>query len=362
MHPLVGHHVRRRQLSRAYALGRLPQSLLFTGPSGVGKQRLALWLGQLILCQAPRDGEPCGTCGPCRRVLGLGHPDLHWFMPVPRPKAAEADRQVTELEEAIAAVVAERRAAPLYEALGGMAGHFVATARLLQRRAVLTPVEGRKKVFILGEAERLVPQEANPEAANALLKLLEEPPADTVLCLTATDPGLVLPTIRSRTVTVRVGRLPDREVEEFLRGVLKPAPNADVLAARVRQAGGCIGAAIGADAADAKARQWAVDVLNAVLAGPTARAEQSLRQAPWSARGDFTGLLDALADSLHEATRTALGESPVASGPLEGLSRRPPAALLRATERVLEARAVAQGNVNPQLLLASLGDALARTL
>lgn len=362
MHPLVGHHVRRRQLAKAQTLGRLPQSLLFTGPSGVGKQRLALWLGQLILCQAPRDGEPCGTCGPCRRVLGLGHPDLHWLMPVPRPKAAEADRQLGELEESIAAVLAERRAAPLYEAPGGMAGHFVATARLLQRRAALTPVEGRRKVFILGEAERLVPQEANPEAANALLKLLEEPPADTVICLTAEDPAMVLPTIRSRAVTVRVGRLPDREVEEFLRGVVRPMPTPAALAARVRRAGGCIGAAIGVETGVAKAHQWAVDLLSALLAGPTARAEQTLRQAPWSARGDFTALLDALADSLHEATRSALDGSAAAKGPLEGLARRSPAVLLQATERVLEARVVAQGNVNPQLLLASLGDALARTL
>ncbi|MGH7532792.1 MAG: hypothetical protein ACREL4_05830, partial [Gemmatimonadales bacterium] len=61
MHPLAGHHDLRRKLSAALAADHLPQLLLLTGPTGVGKQRLALWLGQLSLCTGPIDGEPCGT-------------------------------------------------------------------------------------------------------------------------------------------------------------------------------------------------------------------------------------------------------------------------------------------------------------
>src|ERR1041384_3608076 len=83
--PLVGHQAVRKQLADAVANGRLPQVLLVTGPSGVGKQRLGLWIAQLLLCTGP-DPKPCGTCRSCIQVLSLSHPDLHWFVPVARPK------------------------------------------------------------------------------------------------------------------------------------------------------------------------------------------------------------------------------------------------------------------------------------
>ena len=72
-----------------------------TGPEGVGKQRLALWTAQLLLCEAP-GAEPCGQCRSCRLVLGLTHADLHWIVPIPRPKAGEPDKQVEEAAESIA--------------------------------------------------------------------------------------------------------------------------------------------------------------------------------------------------------------------------------------------------------------------
>ncbi|MEO8479881.1 MAG: DNA polymerase III subunit delta, partial [Gemmatimonadota bacterium] len=84
--PIHGHRTLRGRLAEAITADRLPQVLLLTGESGIGKQRLALWLAQRLLCEQPL-AEPCGACGSCKRVLGLVHPDLHWFVPVPRPKA-----------------------------------------------------------------------------------------------------------------------------------------------------------------------------------------------------------------------------------------------------------------------------------
>ncbi len=69
MAPIAGHNEVRGQLSRAVSTGRLPQVLLVTGPAGVGKQRLALWLGQLLLCTGA-EPRPCGTCPACIQVLG----------------------------------------------------------------------------------------------------------------------------------------------------------------------------------------------------------------------------------------------------------------------------------------------------
>src|SRR5262245_31452658 len=120
--PLIGHTQVRQRLARAVRADRLPQVLAISGPAGVGKQRLAVWLSQLVSCQRP-DSEPCGRCRPCHLVERLGHPDLHWFVPIPRPKAADPDKAVDEAAQAIAEVLEERRARPLYGPADGMASH-----------------------------------------------------------------------------------------------------------------------------------------------------------------------------------------------------------------------------------------------
>jgi len=359
LHPLVGHDREKERVLRAIAEDRMPQMVLLTGPQGVGKQRFGLWVAQALLCEAG-EGRPCGRCRACVQVLRLGHPDLHWLMPVPRPKATEPDKQVEELEETIGAVLEERRKAPLYQPADGLAGHFVATARLLQRQAALTPAAGRRKVFLVAEADRLVPQEANPEAANALLKLLEEPPADSQFLLTVVDPNRLLPTIRSRVVPLRLGRLPDQVVERFL--VEQAGLSGADLAARVAAAAGSIGRALALGEDAAKAIRAVEDVLRAVAAGPGARAERALKQGPWAARGDFTAMLDALAEALAEAARVAAGQP--ARRPIPEMLARPRKVdrLLAAQGRVRAAREAAQGNVNPQLLLAVLADELAEVL
>src|SRR5262245_39714810 len=130
--PLVGHQETRRRLARSVRAGTLPQVLPFTGPAGVGKQRLALWLAQLVLCER-REAEPCSACRACRLVEGLAHADVHWFVPIPRPKTGDPDKQVDEAAETIAGVLEERRKRPLYASPDGMAIHSIATVRLLQR-------------------------------------------------------------------------------------------------------------------------------------------------------------------------------------------------------------------------------------
>lgn len=358
--PLSGHFGARQRLAAALRDHRLPQVLLFEGAEGVGRQRLALWLAQLLFCEQRQD-EPCGTCRGCRRVAGLAHPDLHWFVPIPRPKATDPDKAVDEAAEGLSEVMAERRDHPLYAAPEGMASHSIASVRLLQRRAALKSVEGGPTVFIVGEAERLVPQESSPEAANALLKLLEEPPAKTWFVLTATEARRLLPTIRSRVVPLRLGRLTDDEVREFLgaHAGLKGA----ALDEAVKRAEGAIGAALGGDAEGAeKAQRAAVAVVEAAAAGPAVWAERVLQQNPFSARGDFSAMLDALAATLGDAVRATTGLAPRQPLPAALAKHRAPGRLLEAQQAVATAREAAQGNVNPQLLLAGLGEELSRCL
>src|SRR5256886_9412765 len=120
---LYGHEGTRNRLVGAIASGRLPQALLFEGPRGVGKQRLALWLAQALVCEraAGKAGgevrEGCGECQQCKLVLNLSHPDVHWFVPLePSKKSGDADKQVDVAEEALAMEMAARRGAPLVEA------------------------------------------------------------------------------------------------------------------------------------------------------------------------------------------------------------------------------------------------------
>jgi len=362
LHPLIGHQEARNRLARAARGGKLPQVLLLTGAPGVGKQRLALWLAQLVLCQE-RGQEPCGKCRSCHLVTGLSHPDVHWIVPITKPsKASDTDKQVEEAAEAIAQIMTDRRASPLYPVADGMAAHSLASVRLLQRRAALTPVEGGPRVFILGEADRLIAQEASQEAANALLKLLEEPPAGSLFLLTTVEARRLLPTMRSRAVPIRLGRLTDAEVGGFVKAHLKPVPSNRELEQRVSLAEGSIGAALSAGDEAGKAHQAAQRWLEAVLAGPGPSFERALKQPPYAARGEFTAMLDALAETLGEAARGTLGQPVRRTVPPALLRHRDPDPLLKAMEHVADAREAAWGNVNPQVLLAVLGEELAGVL
>lgn len=340
--PLVGHQLVRSRLSEAVVAGRLPQVILLTGPRGVGKQRLALWLAARLLCERQRD-EPCGECTTCRRVGDLVHPDVHWLVPVLRPKASEADKQVEEVAAALEEVMAERRASGQWSAPDGMAIHGIASARWLIRRASMKSAEGGWRVFVIGRAERLVPQESSQEAANALLKLLEEPPARSVFVLTTAEPGMVLPTIRSRAVPLRLGRLADGEVAAVARAL-----GVEATPPMLADAAGAPGRLMAStDDTRAKALARAQQVLRAVGTGAADAATVSLRQPLAGARGEFTAMLDAMVELLEGELRQQAAAI--------GKGRR----TMQAIELVLATREQAQGNVNPQLALAALLDELA---
>ena len=199
-----------------------------------------------------------------------------------------------------------------------------------------------------GAAGRAAAQTGSEAAANTLLKLLEEPPPRSLFMLTAAEPGLVLPTIRSRSMPVRLGRLSDADVREFL-AANKPELADDAV---VKGAHGSIGAALASGGeVQTRARAAAEEFLAAAAGGPARAAERALRQTPWQARGEFTALLDAMAEGLANRAQRVLS-------PGGRVSSGNPAGILAGVERVLAARERAQGNVNPQLLLAVLADEL----
>lgn len=218
MHDLVGHEEARAALARSFLADTLPTSLLYLGPRGVGKQSLALWTAQLVLCASPTPEGPCDDCRNCTRVRKLEHPDLHWHFPLARPRGASTPEKLQDaLESARAERLASIRAQPLRSSWDPeRTAIYLAAARTIRSAARTRPSEQGEQVFIIADAEMLVPQESSPEAANALLKLLEEPPEDTRFILTSSEPGRLLETIRSRTVPLHLAPLDTARVRDVL--------------------------------------------------------------------------------------------------------------------------------------------------
>ena len=354
LHPVYGHDELRARLATSMRAGRLPTALLLVGAPGVGKQRLGLWIAAGLVCeQGP--GEPCGACHGCRMAASLMHPDIHWFFPILRPKAEE-DRQAEEAEELLAQALQARREQPLYQPPDGMAGIFLPLVRVLHRRAQMRPAMAKRKVFVVGDAERLVPQASSPEAANALLKVLEEPPPDTWFILTAAEPAALLPTIRSRLVQLRVRRLRVSEVAKFLAEVPQPPLPAAEAKRRADLAGGSIGAAL-AEGGEPGGEGDARALLEAAVRGPLARHRYALGVKSFGGRGDFSETLATAAELLRDRLAERLRH------PGAGAADESPATgLLEAIREIERARKLARGNVNPQLIVADLTRRLADRL
>ena len=152
---IIGHRQILEQLYHAIASNRVAGAYLFVGVANVGKETVALHFAKSINCLTPDEGA-CGICLSCRKADDGNHPDLQ----IVRPSGAWI--KIDQIRE-------------------------------LQKRIIYRPLEGVRKVYILTEAERM-----NLEAANCLLKTLEEPPAGSVLILLTTNLDALLPTIRSR--------------------------------------------------------------------------------------------------------------------------------------------------------------------
>jgi DNA polymerase-3 subunit delta' len=178
---IVGHEHAIHTLRRALAAQRVRHAYLFTGPEHIGKALLAQRFAQTLLCTGGGDAldapqNPCNACLSCRKVMHGNHPDVHY---ISRPQ----DKQFILIEQ----------------------------VRALQTDASRKTLEGRRNIFIIQGMH-----EMNVQAANCLLKTLEEPEPDVVLLLTAPDPGLLLPTILSRVQQVPMQLLTTKQIKSAL--------------------------------------------------------------------------------------------------------------------------------------------------
>jgi DNA polymerase-3 subunit delta' len=341
----------------------------------VGKQRLGLWIAQLIFCELPEATGPCGVCHPCRLALRLEHPDLHWYFPLPRPKASSPDKLMDALEQQRQQTLDEIRTSPLRTAeTDGPTGLYLAVARSIRQRAHMKPAMGARQVFLIGDAETLVPQESSPEAANALLKLLEEPPAGTVFILTSSEPHGLLPTIRSRTHPVLLAPLARDVVERFLVEQAGAVPDDARKAAQLGR--GSVGRSLsflaqeGEEGAGERARQQALALLRSCLSQDRDAAYASGLGFPPSRARALAPLFDELTVWLRDLAAVSAGcpdeivnrdERPY----LEQRARElalDPGAVAASVNQVQEARILANSNVNPQVLVFTMLRGIQRQL
>ena len=344
--PLHGHETLRRRLDDAIRRDALPGSLLLQGPLGIGKQRLALWLGQRLLCTGA-DPRPCGSCQHCRYAIAGTHPDIHWYFP--RPRLKDPDPSPDDVEDDFREAVGERTKTGAYPPPPPEDAILIATIRAMAHSASLLPALGARKVYVLGDADRLVVRDDAEYAAGAFLKLLEEPPPRATIVLTSSEPGALIPTIRSRVVAIRVPRLSNEAVDAVLaepamQDALRAAGAPTRIDEQRRLAAGAPGALLaGLEWSEALAR--ARSMLDAAVAGD--RCEQmrtALAQGGARARGAFSTSLDALTALLHERARAASDRG-------NGEGARTAAGAIDAVE---EAKELAAGNVNPQLITSEL--------
>jgi DNA polymerase-3 subunit delta' len=249
-------------LRRAVERDRVAHAYLFHGPDGSGKRAAALALAQALLCERS-DGRPCDTCSSCTRARRLVHPDLQFLFPQP------ADAPMDSVRERLDRIAADPYATVDFARRSSLDDPEAVSNRVVQysvsrineevRRAMsFRSVEGGYKVAIVTDAEAL-----RKEAANAFLKLLEEPTPNTVFILTANRLDRLLPTIVSRCQQVRFDRLGD---EDVARGLSTRLGLPDSVAATIaRMADGSYSRALDLAASEEllESREAAVDYLRA---------------------------------------------------------------------------------------------------
>lgn len=242
---IIGNNDAKRPLISMADSGKVAHAMLFYENEGCGALPLALAYYQYLNCKNRHDGDSCGECPSCRQISKLIHPDLHFVYPVntgSKVSASEKPTSDTYLKYWRELVSADPYflESELYEALGieGKSGNIaVAEAKSILDKLSLTAVgDGYKAVVVW------LPEKMNAEAANKLLKVVEEPPQDTVFLFVTHAPEKVLQTIFSRCQSLRVLPLSKEEVAETLCSRFSFSEHQAMAQANV--AGGSVGKAL----------------------------------------------------------------------------------------------------------------------
>ena len=200
---VIGQQDVKKHLAEMISLNRLSHALLFTGKEGCGALALALAFAQYIMCESPSPADSCGVCSACKKAGDLVHPDIHFSYPVIPKKSGDkpvSTDYITEWRE----FVTQLPYGNVYDWLQFIGaenrqGNITAQeCNEIIHKLSLKSFESEFKILVLWMPEYL------EKEGNKLLKLIEEPPANTIFILVAENESMVLPTIVSRTQLVKI--------------------------------------------------------------------------------------------------------------------------------------------------------------
>lgn len=213
---ITGHGDIIESLRGIKASGKIPHAFLFSGISGIGKMRTARAFAQYLHCKNPQNGDSCGKCPSCLQHGNHNNPDLHFIYPVVK-REKEGVRVSKDVIEEWREMLDNYSYMPpekwndLIKAGNSQPSIYVNESDDIITRASLSAFQEDFKIFIIWQPEKM-----RPEAANKLLKMIEEPYEDTIFILVSNNDNKILPTIISRTQRYNFKPLIERELKELL--------------------------------------------------------------------------------------------------------------------------------------------------
>ena len=205
-------------LSKIVGSSRIGSSYLFSGPEGCGKEALSIKFFQFLNCEK-RVEKPCNNCPSCRRALKLQHEKLNLIFPLPTPKKPTKDNSIffdSKTSDTIQKEI-NAKAKNLFHKIKIPKSNriLIQSIRNLRKSLYLKSNQNGRKVVLIFDAHLL--SEGQGESANALLKLLEEPPNQTTLVLVTDNSTLLPPTIKSRCQEINFPRLDENFITNWLK-------------------------------------------------------------------------------------------------------------------------------------------------
>jgi DNA polymerase-3 subunit delta' len=215
---IIGQELLKSRLVQTVRENRVSHAWLFFGPEGAGALPLALAFAGYILCTHRKEEDSCGTCAGCSKSRKFIHPDLHFVYPVNKTRSNERENVVSD------DFIAEWRSFLAENPYGRLTQWFdwldlenkqgiinAEESRCLAAKLGMKAFESDNKIAIIWQPEKM-----NDQASNKLLKLLEEPPPGTIFLLISENPDLLLTTVRSRCVPVKVPRIEEPALVDTL--------------------------------------------------------------------------------------------------------------------------------------------------
>ena len=230
---IIGQREIKDKLLKAVVEDRIPHAILLYGPPGNGKLPLALAFAQYLNCHSRQAGDSCGVCNSCRKYSKLIHPDLHFSFPVIKSndKATSGDYILKWRQYFVENPYAHYQKWMQVIADDNKQGAiYVDEARDLIRKLNQKSYESDYKISIIW-----LPELMNVQCANKMLKILEEPPLNTIFILVSEAEEKLLNTIRSRCQFMRVPKIADNDLTDYLATIPLPENSSPLSIARLSQ-------------------------------------------------------------------------------------------------------------------------------